>query len=302
MENYRVSFFLKKLIVLLLLSANTISYANETESLSEPSKILSELVSRYELQDVDFDYVKKAMNKGIKNSVKAILIDARNEIDYKLGTIPTSLNIPATNFEENYSLLDDVPKNKELIVYCGGLSCTQSAIVAQKLKEKGRTNVKVYLAGESEWNHFSYLEIDTSIVKAYQERNTALLIDIRSYPKYLEETIPGAISIPDSSINKLISRLPIDKKEKIVIFCEDSSYSKSFTFANRLISLDYENVTVYSGGLSLWKELGLDTFVSTKVNLEDKKEKSVKKEKNTKYKPKSKIDEDNIDPAWYKKN
>jgi rhodanese-related sulfurtransferase len=292
-----------KYTIFILLLISITSYAKEMESSSpEPSKIVSELVSRYELQDVDFDYVKKAINKGIKDSAKAILIDVRSEIDYKLGTIPTSLNIPTTKFEEFYSLLDDVPEDKELIIFCGGLSCTQSAIVAKKLKEKGHTNVKVYLAGVSEWDHFSYLEIDTSVVKSYQERNSALLIDIRSYQEYLEETIPGAISIPDSSINKLISRLPIDKKEKIVIFCEDSTFAKSYTIANKLISLDYENVAVYSGGLSLWKEIGLDTVVSRKVNLEDKKEKTVKKEKNTKYTAKSEIDETNTDPVWYKKN
>lgn len=292
----------KNIILGLLLTIGCASHTKEIETLTEPSKIVSNLLSQYELENVDFEYVNKAINKGNKNSVKAILIDTRPELKYKRGTIPTSLNIPDSKFEENYSVLENIPKDKELIVYCEGYNCSKSVIVAKKLKEKGHSNVKVYLAGESQWNQYSYLEIDTSTVKLFQERNHALLVDVRTHSKYLEETIPGSISISDSNINKLIGRLPVDKKENIVIFCEDYNHNKAHIIANKLISLDYENVTVYSGGLLLWKESGLDTVVSTKANLAEKKEKIPKKEKYNKNKVKEKKLESNMDDAWYKQN
>lgn len=292
----------RNIIIGLLLTVGTNSYTKEIDVLTEPNKMVSNLLIQYKLENVDFEYVNKAINKGNRNSVKAILIDTRAELKYKRGTIPTSLNIPDSKFEENYSVLNNISKEKELIVYCEGYNCSKSVIIAQKLKEKGHSNVKVYLAGELQWNQYSYLEIDTSTVKLYQERNLALFIDARIHSKYLEETISGSISIPDSNINKLIGRLPIDKKENIVIFCEDYNDNKAHIIANKLISLDYENVTVYSGGLLLWKESGLDTVVSTKANLEEKKEKSFRKEKYDKNKIKDKKLESNINDVWYKQN
>ena len=178
---------LKSLLLSSFLLTGNLSFATEIENLSSPTKAVIELVEKYQLEQVDFQYVKKAIKQGNRNSVDAILIDARPEIKYQKGTIPSSLNIPDTKFEEYYSVLKDIPMDKELIVYCGGYNCTKSPIVAQKLKEKGHLNVKVYSGGEPEWNKLSYLEIDTSVVRVYQEKNLALLIDARPYSKYLRD-------------------------------------------------------------------------------------------------------------------
>ena len=63
---------------------------------------LNELIKKNQLEQVNFDYVKKVINQGSRNSVNAILIDARPEIKYQKGTIPSSLNIPDTKFDEYY--------------------------------------------------------------------------------------------------------------------------------------------------------------------------------------------------------
>lgn len=266
----------KSLIVSSFLLTGIWSFSVEVENLSAPTEVVLELVKKYQLEQVDYNYVRKAINQGSRNSVNAILIDARPEIKYQKGTIPSSLNIPDTKFDEYYSVLKDIPLDKELIVYCGGYNCTKSPIVAQKLKEIGHTNVKVYPAGEPEWNKLSYLEIDTSVIKVYQEKNSAFIVDARPYPKFLQETISGAISIPDTSLDKLIGRFPLNKKEKIVIFCGGYSCEKSHIIANKLISLNYKDVTVYAGGLPAWKEAGFSTTASSKIITEEKK--VVKKE------------------------
>ena len=290
---------LKSLLLSSFLLTGNLSFATEIENLSSPTKAVIELVEKYQLEQVDFEYVKKAIKQGNRNSVDSILIDARPEIKYQKGTIPSSLNIPDTKFEEYYSVLKDIPMDKELIVYCGGYNCTKSPIVAQKLKEKGHLNVKVYSGGEPEWNKLSYLEIDTSVVRVYQEKNLALLIDARPYSKYLQETIPSAISIPDTNLSKLIGRFPIDKKEKIVVFCGGYTCEKSHVIANKLISLNYEDVTVYAGGLPAWKEAGLSTTAFTKIVEDDKK--VVKKEQFSKSGLKLGSDEGSVDGEWLKK-
>ena len=126
----------KSIVVSSLLVLGGVSYAQEVENLTEPTKAVYELIQKYNLEQVDFDYVKKAIGNGNRNSATSILIDARPEIKYQRGTIPSSLNIPDTMFDEYYSVLNDIPKDKELIIYCGGYNCTKSAIVASKLKEK----------------------------------------------------------------------------------------------------------------------------------------------------------------------
>jgi rhodanese-related sulfurtransferase len=291
--------FRSLLVASLLTVVSTLSYSQEIETLTEPTKVVYDLIHKYQIEQVNYDYVKKVINKGSRNSATSILIDARPEIKYQKGTIPSSLNIPDTKFDEYYSVLKDIPKDKELIIFCGGYNCTKSVIVAQKLKEKGYANVKVYSAGEPEWNQKSYLEIDTSVIKVYQEKNSALIVDARPYMKFLQETIPGAISIPDTNLDKLIGRFPINKKEKIVVFCGGFTCEKSHIIANKLISLDYKDVLVYGGGLPLWKETGLSTTASSKVK--DSDTKTIKKEQFSKNGLKLGSDEGSVDGEWLKK-
>lgn len=289
---------LKNSVLISFLLFNGIAYSQEVESLNKPTEAVYQLIKKYNLEEVDFNYVKSVIGNGNRNSVSSILIDARPEIKYQRGTIPSSLNIPDTNFEEYYNVLKDAPKDKELIVYCGGYNCTKSPTVAKLLRDKGHKNVKVYSAGEPEWAKKSYLEIDTSVVKVYQENNSAFIVDARPYVKFLQETIPGAISIPDTELDKLIGRFPINKNEKIVIFCGGFSCEKSHIIANKLISLDYKDVTVYAGGLPAWKESGLGTTVNAKVKKEEKTE---KKEQFSKNGMKLGVDEGSVDGEWLKK-
>ncbi|MER2256792.1 MAG: rhodanese-like domain-containing protein, partial [Priestia megaterium] len=52
------------------------------------------------------------------------------------------------------SLLQQVPKDEEVVVYCGsGVTATPVYTV---LKEAGYQNIKIYMAGYSDWvNHHS---------------------------------------------------------------------------------------------------------------------------------------------------
>lgn len=290
---------IKSLIVSGMLFSNTIIIATEIENITAPTEAVLELIKKNQLEQVDFNYVKKVINQGNRNSVDAILIDARPETKYQKGTIPSSLNIPDTKFDEYYSVLKDTAKEKEIIVYCGGYNCTKSPIVAQKLKDKGHPNVKVYPGGEPEWNKLSYLEIDVSTMKVYQEKNSALIVDARPYTKFLQETIPGSISIPDTSLSKLIGRFPIDKNEKIVIFCGGFTCEKSHIIANKLISLDYKDVTVFAGGLPAWKEAGLSTTAF--IKLADDNKAIQKKEQFSKNGLKLGSDQGSVDGEWLKK-
>ncbi|MCT7594313.1 rhodanese-like domain-containing protein [Aliarcobacter butzleri] len=275
-------------------------WAQDELNLKEPTKAVYDLIKKYNLEQVDYEYVKKSIGLGNRSSASSILIDARPALKYQKGTIPSSYNIPDTNFDEYYKAISDIPKDKELIVFCGGYSCEKSPIVAQKLKEKGHKNVKIYSAGEPEWSTKNYLEVDTIVTKAYQENNSALLVDARPFAKYLQETIIGAISVPDTDFEKLLGRFPINKDEKILIFCSGFNCEKSNIVANKLYALGYKNVVVYAGGLPAWKEAGLKTTSFSKASKDENAQTSIKKDEFSKNGLKLGKDQGSVDGEWLK--
>lgn len=275
------------------------AFAGQAELLSKASSKVQKLIKADNLEIVDFEYTKKAIGKGTKKSASAVLVDARPEAKYKKSTIPSSINIPDTKFEEYFPQLKDTAKNKEIIVYCGGWKCGKSPKVASMLKKKGFTNVKLYQAGEPEWLKKSYPEVSLAVMKSVQGKNSALMVDARPYKKVLQETIPGSIAIPDTKLDTLIGRFPANKDEKIVVFCGGFNCSKSHKVANALLKKGYKNVSVFAGGLPQWKEAGLATTASASSNTVVKSDDN--EPKFSKNGVKLGLDEGTVDGEWFKK-
>ena len=61
-----------------------------------------------------------------------IIIDVRPASAYKKGHIPSAKSFPSSNIEDN---LDELPKNKNIILYCETGGRAQN--VLKKLKKKG---------------------------------------------------------------------------------------------------------------------------------------------------------------------
>lgn len=293
----KTSKFLASIAVIGLLTTGSLANTAKVE-VNQPSEKVQSLINKYKLESVNFDYVQKAVGKGTRSTAKAILIDARPEAKYKKSTIPSSINIPDTKFDEYITLLKDTPKDKELIVYCGGYKCAKSPKLAGMLIKKGFTNIKVYSAGEPEWIKKSYKEVDSVVLKSAYENNSALIVDARPYKKFLQETVPGAISIPDTKLDQYIGRFPINKDEKIIVFCGGFKCVKSHVVAKKLISLDYNNVSVYAAGLPAWKKENLPTTAQSKKT---STKTEVKKAAYSKNGLKLGVDEGSVDGEWLKK-
>jgi len=45
----------------------------------------------------------------------------------------------------------NLPRNAEIVVYCGGPKCPQSRMAAQKLRKLGYENVRAYEGGLEQW-------------------------------------------------------------------------------------------------------------------------------------------------------
>ncbi|MDD2383493.1 MAG: rhodanese-like domain-containing protein [Sulfurospirillaceae bacterium] len=227
--------------------------------LTEPTPHVKEIITKYALQDINYEYVKTVIGNGTRSGAKALLIDARPNPKYLSGTIPSALNIPDTQIDKYIGQLDKVAKDKEIIVFCGGWNCEKSPIVAGYLKGKGFTNVKLYQAGEPEWATKSYLEVGTPVAQSAFKNDSALFIDARPHAMFLKESIPGALNMNDTEMDKIGGRFPVDKSTPIITFCAGFECHKSHVVANKLLALGYKKVSVFAGGLPAWKEAKMQT-------------------------------------------
>ncbi len=245
------------------------------KKLTAPTPAVQKLIDENQLDIVDYGYTKTAVGIGTRGGAQALLIDARPNKKYVKGTIPSSINIPDTQFDQYVGQLDSVAKDKEIIVFCGGWKCEKSPIVAGLLKKRGFSNVKLYQAGEPEWAAKSYREVGVPVIKNAMMNDTAVIMDARPRKKFMKETIPGSISMYDKELDRLAGRFPIDKATPVIAFCGGYECNKSHIVAYKLLEMGYSDVSVFAAGLPGWKKAELATTANS-PKAAPKKEKIVK--------------------------
>lgn len=90
----------------------------------------------------------------VEQKTKGIILDARPEIFHRLGHVPGALSLPREVFETAYakrrSLLA-ADQSQLIAVYCSGISCEDSQMVAEALVKLGYSRIFVFKGGWSEW-------------------------------------------------------------------------------------------------------------------------------------------------------
>jgi rhodanese-related sulfurtransferase len=105
--------------------------------------------------------VEKDEMQKISSSRAALILDARPEIFYRLGHIPTALSLPRDDFEKQYQALQPTLKShrdKPLVVYCSSADCHDSQMVADALEKLGYEHVRLFRGGWSDWESASLPE------------------------------------------------------------------------------------------------------------------------------------------------
>jgi rhodanese-related sulfurtransferase len=93
-------------------------------------------------------------------SKKGVFLDARPPGDYRTGHIRGARNLPIQAFDEYFdSATGDLPQESFIITYCDGETCSESVMLAKKLKEMGYKNVRILVNGWSLWKQHN-LPID----------------------------------------------------------------------------------------------------------------------------------------------
>ncbi|MFW2371774.1 MAG: rhodanese-like domain-containing protein [Gammaproteobacteria bacterium] len=186
-----------------------------------------------------------------------VIVDSRpGARKYDKGHIPAAINIPDSSFDK---MTDKLPTNKSnlLIFYCGGLKCMLSHKSAFKAEKLGYTNIKVYAEGYPDWKaKGGVISVSISHVKKMVDsKANMVLIDSRPKKrKYDKGHIPGAISIPDMSFDKMTDKLPTDKTTPLYFYCGGMKCKLSPNSAKKAMKLGYTKVHIIPEGYPGWKK------------------------------------------------
>ena len=98
------------------------------------------------------------LNNILKSNGQVFILDVREPMEIGYGAIPTSHLIPMNQIENR---LEEIPKNKKVVVYCR--SGSRSSEVVSQLKRKGYSDIFNLKGGILKWG----LLIDKNI-KQYE--------------------------------------------------------------------------------------------------------------------------------------
>ena len=200
----------------------------------------------------------------IKNNQDYIILDVRTKEEFNEGHLEDAILIPVSELE---SRLDELPKDKSIITYCG--SGGRSGNAANILVENGFR--KVYdMGGILDWQEEGYpviceeekeevlLEIiPISVDESYEifANEDYLFLDVRSLEEYESSHIEGAIHMPVSELEGRLDELPKDKT--IIVYCDGVGCSRSGIAAHILIDNGFKEVYDMTGkGIIEWEEKG----------------------------------------------
>ena len=110
----------------------------------------TEVISFAEPKAITLEQAYKLFNKGVK------FVDARDEADYLAGHISKSVNIPFDDFDNHKQKLEQLSKEKPMVIYCAGTDCDLSILLGNLLFEQGYKQVYVFFGGWLEWLKANY--------------------------------------------------------------------------------------------------------------------------------------------------
>jgi len=106
------------------------------------------------LRDLDLRYLTAEETRARYDAGRTVFLDARSRKEFAAGHIAGALNLPAQRFETEFVELMNrlpLPREVDLIVYCRGLGCGESRVVADKLLPLGFSRVRIFADGWREW-------------------------------------------------------------------------------------------------------------------------------------------------------
>ena len=241
------------------------------------------------------------------NSIR--VIDVRREGDYKQDHIPNSVNLPLATL-----LSDDSPENVLKLVNSMGIDDETPVVVyddtfgalasrvAWTLEWIGHSNVTLLETTYGNWkslglesdskvpdvskkDHSMNLQSDILATSDYLEsaktRDDVILIDNRERLNYLEQHIPGAISLPyrtlasddkilrsKEDMKRLLGNRGVSGDSEIITYCGSVGTLSGLAYY-ALKSAELPNAKLYVRSFKEWKNLQKPTVKQEDANYWD---------------------------------
>ena len=241
------------------------------------------------------------------NSIR--VIDVRREGDYKQDHIPNSVNLPLATL-----LSDDSPENVLKLVNSMGIDDETPVVVyddtfgalasrvAWTLEWIGHSNVTLLETTYGNWkslglesdskvpdvskkDHSMNLQSDILATSDYLEsaktRDDVILIDNRERLNYLEQHIPGAISLPyrtlasddkilrsKEDMKRLLGNRGVSGDSEIITYCGSVGTLSGLAYY-ALKSVGLPNAKLYVRSFKEWKNLQKPTIKQEDANYWD---------------------------------
>ena len=241
------------------------------------------------------------------NSIR--VIDVRREGDYKQDHIPNSVNLPLATL-----LSDDSPENVLKLVNSMGIDDETPVVVyddtfgalasrvAWTLEWIGHSNVTLLETTYGNWKslglesdskvpdvskkeHSMNLQSDILATSDYLEsaktRDDVILIDNRERLNYLEQHIPGAISLPyrtlasddkilrsKEDMKRLLGNRGVSGDSEIITYCGSVGTLSGLAYY-ALKSAELPNAKLYVRSFKEWKNLQKPTIKQEDANYWD---------------------------------
>jgi thiosulfate/3-mercaptopyruvate sulfurtransferase len=237
------------------------------------------------------------------------VIDVRRDNDYKQDHIPTAVNLPLANL-----LSDDSPERVLKLISTMGIDNETPVVVyddtfgalasrvAWTLEYLGHSNVTLLETTYSNWKSLE-LESDSKIpeiqskehslnlqpnilatsdyLESAKERDDVILIDNRERLNYLEQHIPGAISLPyrtlaskdkilrpKEDMKRLLENRGVTGNSEIITYCGSVGTLSGLAYY-ALKSVGLPNAKLYVRSFKEWKTLEKPTVKQEDANYWD---------------------------------
>lgn len=200
----------------------------------------------------------------IESGKKIFIGDSRPLIRYNEGHLPGAVSTPPDVMEKDISFLPK-DKNALIVFYCGGPTCPFSPQSAKIAKEKGYTNVKVYVDGEPMWaEEFNPLYVGLDFVKKNMDKHH-VIIDVRNNPR---PYIKGAAHFTPDAVTQIhdqftASQTPMtlrhlpnlrDKKAPIFIYADKPNDENAKRVWEILYVWGYKKHAIIGATKKQWKK------------------------------------------------
>ncbi|MBI4801376.1 MAG: hypothetical protein HY796_02520 [Elusimicrobia bacterium] len=208
------------------------------------------------------------LNAALLQKSAPIVVDVRSGYDFEKKHILGAVNAP-------YNAIDKagLPKDSELVLYCGNEKCPLSHLAAKTLEGAGYKNVKVLAGGLDEWKKKGFKveaggqvkqkkpavntgAVSASALKKKIKSGGPVVIDTRPEKEFLAGHIPGARNIPLENLKTQTSGLTAGSE--VVVYDRQNTRTVE---AVKMLAAEGLKVSELSGGLQVWsaKKYPLET-------------------------------------------